>query len=318
MNATNLFRLAAAGAMIVAAVGAQAQTWPSRPITINFGTAVGGPMDLLSRVVSAQWEKKFGQRVIVESRPGVGGSVAFAYLVKQAPDGHNFVMSGSPLTTSLFVKNLQFDPFKDVAPVSIAALQQYYLLVSRAMNIRTLKDFVAYAKANPGKTSIGIVAAGPHEIETNLMLESLGISVNLIGYRGLASVYPALMSGELNATLGATPPALKSGEIVGIALGGSQRNPDYPDIPTFLEGGSQYNPQANFGFFAHGQTPRDVLNRASAELAAAVKSEEFKTRVTRVLNIEGLGSTPEFAEKYLRDEYARQKRIADRLGIKPQ
>jgi tripartite-type tricarboxylate transporter receptor subunit TctC len=218
----------------------------------------------------------------------------------------------------IFIKELSYDPWKDLAPVTIIAQQPYFLLVSAKMNIRTLKDFVAYAKANPGRTSIGVVTAGPHEIESNALVEALGLQGNLIGYRGMATVYPALMSGELNATLGATPPQLKTGEIVGLAMGGGRRSANYPDIPTFKESGVNYEPRAIFPFFAPGTTPRDLLNRISAEVAAVVKSDDFAERFTKNLNIEGVGSTPEATAKILRDDFDTQKRIADRVGIKPQ
>ena len=316
MIGRDLIRIVLAAGVAFSAAAA-AQSWPSKPVTIVFATAAGGPNDLISRTIALQWEKKLGQKVIVESRPGVGSSVAGAYLARAPGDGYT-LMQGTFPPLGLFIKELPFDPFKDLAPVSIVAVQYYYLLVSRKMNVRTLKDFVAYAKANPGVVSIGMVASGPHEIETNSMLETLGIRANLIPYRGLATVYTAQMSGELNATLGTTPPALKTGEIVGLALGGSKRNPDYADIPTFREGGVQYDPQAFFPFFAPGTTPRELVSRISAEVAAAVKSEEFLNRVTKTLSIEGFGSTPDAAVKMIREDYDKQKQIADRIGIKPQ
>ena len=318
MTARILIRLILAAGIAFAAAGACAQTWPSKPVTIAITTAAGGPNDLISRVIAFQWEKKFDQRVLVESRPGGGGTVAVGSVVRSAPDGHTLVIGSAPMTTSLFVKDIPYDPFKDVVPVSVVAVQYYYLLVSRKMNIRTLKDLVAYAKANPGALSIGMVPAGPHEIESNVMLEVFNIKANLIGYKGLAPVYPALVAGELNATLGTTPPALKTGEIVGLGLGGNKRNPDYPDIPTFREGGFAYDPTAYFPMSAPAATPKDLLNRIAAEVAAAVKSEEFANRLTKTLNIEGFGSTPDYAAKYMREDYDRSKRIADRLGIKPQ
>ena len=294
-----------------------AQSWPTKPITLVYGTAAGGPLDLISRVIAADFEKRLGQNVIVESRPGGGSLIATGYVARAAGDGHTLLTGGSP-AVALFVKDLPFDPFKDIVPVSIVGLQYYVLLASRASGLKTLKDFVAYAKANPGKTTIGIVPAGRHETETHAMLEALGITANLIGYKGLAPVYTALISGEVNATLGQTPPQVKTGEIVGLAVGGERRNVEHPQIPTFNEAGARYDPQVQFTMFAPGTTPRELLNRISAEMAVAAKSPEFFNRITKTLTIEGFGSTPEFAVKVLRDDYEKNKRIADRVGIKPQ
>lgn len=317
MNLRRIISSVCTTALCVMAGSVCAQQWPSKPVTIVFGTAAGGPNDNLSRIIAAQWEKKFGQKVIVENRPGASSTVAGAYVARAPGDGYTLLNGAFP-PVGIFIKELSYDPFKDLVPVTIIADQAYYLLVSAKMNVKTLKDFVAYAKANPGKASIGVVTAGPHEIESNALVEALGIQGNLIGYRGLAAVYPALISGELNATLGATPPQLKTGEIIGLAMGGTRRNPAYPDIPTFREGGFNYAPRAIFPFFAPGTTPKDLVARISQEVAAVVKSDEFAERFTKTFNIEGVGSTPEETAKILRDDYNTQKRIADRVGIKPQ
>jgi tripartite-type tricarboxylate transporter receptor subunit TctC len=300
------------------AVGnATAQQWPSKPVTIVFSTAAGGPIDLIARTTGAQWEKKFGLKVLVESRPGGGGAVAGAYVTRAPADGHTLLMGGSGLT-GLFVKELTYDPTKDLAPVSVLATLTYYLLVSRKMNIATFKDFVAYAKANPGVVSIGVVAAGPHDIEVNAMQEALGIRGNLIGYKGTAVIYPAMVAGEINATIGGTPPQVRTGEILALAAGRANRNPAYPEIPTFRELGVQYEPKAIFPVFVPAATPRDLMNRISAELVIVGKSDDFAERVTRAYGIEGLGTTVEAGQKMVRDEYDAAKRIADRIGIKPQ
>jgi tripartite-type tricarboxylate transporter receptor subunit TctC len=310
--------LAGACALAGLAAGmAHAQQWPSKPVTIVFGTAAGGTNDIMSRVIGSQWEKKFGQKVIVESRPGASSTVAGAVVARAPGDGYT-LLNGAMPPVGIFIQSLSYDPWKDLAPVSIIAQQLYYLLVSSKMNVRTLKDFIAYAKANPGKVSVGAVTAGPNEIESHAMLEALAIQANMIGYRGIAPIYTALISGELNAALGGTPPQLKSGEVVGLAMGGTKRSGNYPDIPTFREGGIAYEPRAIFPFFAPGSTPRDLVNRISAEVQAAAKSDEFFERFTRNGNIEGFGATPDETARILRQDFEAQKRIADRIGIKPQ
>jgi tripartite-type tricarboxylate transporter receptor subunit TctC len=301
----------------LAAHESSAQGWPEKAVRIVYATPPGGPLDLISRVIAAHLEQRYGNSAIVESRPGGGGVVATAFVAHSPPDGHTLLMGGAP-AIALFVKDLPFDPFKDVAPVSIVGLQYYSLLASRATGVKTLQEFVAYAKNNPDKTNIGIVAAGRHEVETYAMLDALGITGKLIGYKGLAPIYVALLSGEMNATLGQTPPQLKTGDIVGLAIGGEKRNPDYPDIPTFREAGFPYDPQVQFTLFAAGATPHSLLARISSEMAIVAKSSEFYNKITRPLTIEGFGSSPEAAVRILREDYDKEKRIVDRVGIKPQ
>lgn len=317
MKLKRILSVFAAAALTAGA--AQAQTYPTKPITIMVSTAPGGSLDLLARVVGAHMEKKWGQSVVVESRPGGGGNVAAALLARSTPDGHTLVMGSSSTVTSLFVKDMPFDPFKDITPVSVVGLLYYQLQVSRGANARSLKDFIAQAKAKPGKLNVGTVALGPHDIESRAMLEALGISANLVGYKGIAPIWLALISNELDASISAsTPPQQKTGEIIAIAVGGEKRNPEFPDVPTFREQGVAYDPLASYILYAAGATPRGILNRIASETGVAAKSPEFVTRVTKTINIVGIGSTLEFAEKFQRDDYDRLKKVADRTGMVPQ
>jgi tripartite-type tricarboxylate transporter receptor subunit TctC len=187
------------------------------------------------------------------------------------------------------------------------------------MNVRTLKDFIAYAKANPGKVSLGAVATGTHELEIHSLMLTLGFTGNVIGYKGIAPIWVALISNELDATLSAsTPPQQKTGEILAIAVGGEKRNPAFPDVPTFREQGVVHDPLASYYMLANGATPRAVLDRISAEMTAVAKSPEFDTRVTKTINIVGVGLSVDGTNKFMRDEYDRLKKVADIARIVPQ
>jgi tripartite-type tricarboxylate transporter receptor subunit TctC len=297
---------------------APAQAYPTRPITIIFSTSAGGSLDLLSRVLAAHLEKQWGQAVIVQPRPGGGGNVAATALAKSPPDGYMLMMSGSPLSTSLFVKDMPFDPMKDVTPVSLVGVLYYQVLTGRGTGWHNLKDFIAYAKSNPGQLNIGAVGQGTHEVEIDAMLEALDIKAKVINYKGIAPIWLALMANEVQGTLSASaPPGEKTGDIVALAVGGEKRNPEFPDVATFREQGVNYDPLATYYLYAQGATPRALLDRIGVEVGVSAKSPEFRDRVTKTIGIEGVGLMPEVSLKYQRDEYTRLKGIADKAGIVP-
>jgi len=299
------------------AASADAQTFPSRPITIYVGTQPGGTYDTISRILAAGWQKKWGQNVIVESRPGSGGVLATSLVARAAPDGYSLVFGGA-YDAPLFLKEIGFDPQKDVVPVSVVGVQYYFLLTSRNAKTKTLAEFIAQAKANPGKMSFGIVPAGQHDIETNDMTGRLGVKLNLVGYKGIAPIYVALLANEIDGAMGTTTPQMKTGEMIGLAVGGQKRNADFPNIPTFRELGYNYDPMANYTFYTRAGTPSDVTHKLYEAAAEVAKSPEFSDRVTKTYSIEAAGWTPEASAKFLRENYEREKAVAERTGIKPQ
>ena len=319
MSRTSSFRAIAAALVALWCGALQAQTYPTKPITILISTAPGGSLDLMARVAAAHFEKKWGQTAVVEARPGGGGIVALTQVVRAPADGHTLALSGSPMTTTLFVKDIPFDSFKDVTGVSLIGLLAYQLQVSRAVNVRTLKEFVAHAKANPGKLTLGAVAPGTHELEVRSLEQALGFTGNVIPYKGIAPIWLALIANQLDATLSAsTPPQQKTGEILALAVGGEKRNPAYPEVPTFREQGVQHDPVASYYVLTHGATPRPVLNQISTELTAVAKSAEFDARVTKTISIVGVGASVDAANQYMRNEYERLKKVADAAKIVPQ
>lgn len=319
MNVSKSIAIAALAAGVVLAGSAAAQSFPSKPITIMFSTAPGGSLDIMSRLSAAHFEKKWGQAVTVEPKPGGGGIVANTAMVRAPADGHVLTLSGSPMTTALFVKSIPFDSMKDVTGVSQIGRLAYQLQVSRRMNVRTLKEFIVHAKANPGKIMIGAVPAGSHELEMHSLMQTLGFTGTVIGYKGVAPIWQALIANELDATLSAsTPPQQKTGEILAIAVGGDRRNPNFPEVPTFREQGVEHDPVATYWVLAHGRTPRPILDQLSAALREVALSQEFNDKVTKTINIVGVGSSVDDTNRLMRTEYERLKKVADIAKIAPQ
>lgn len=318
MQVSRALLKAATGLLLgVAGFSAQAQqAYPSRPITILVSTNPGGTYDTISRVFAAHLERKWKQNVIVENRLGAGGAVALAALTKAPADGYLLSMT-SGWIIDLFVKDMGFDP-KDIVPVSVAGIAPYVLVVGKNVKARNLAEFVAFAKANPGKLNWGIVSAGPHEIETSETTRILNVQAGMIGYKGIAPIYTAMVAGELDVTMGTASPQLRNGQLRGLAVGGEKRFAELPDVPTFREQGYNYDPVSHYPFWARTGTPRDVMTKLAAEVAEFSRSSEFAEKVTKPFAIIGLGSGPDESNKILREAYDVAKAAAVRVGIKPQ
>jgi tripartite-type tricarboxylate transporter receptor subunit TctC len=311
--------LAAIAASLLVSGGCLAQTFPSKPINLLYSTPPGGSFDPQSRVMADHFQKKWGQPVVIESKPGAGGLVAAAYIARSAaPDGHTLLISASHHTSQLFVKDMPIK-VEEVVGVSLYGLLPYQLQISRALNVRTLKDFVAYAKANPGKVSLGAVAAGTHEVEIHGVQVALGFQGNVIPFKGIAPIWLEMVANRLDGTLSASQPAqVKTGEIIPLAIGGEKRHPNSPDVPTFREQGFVHDPVATFYVLAAAAVPRPILNAVSTELAAMAKGPEWESRITKTLGIQGVGLNLDATAQFMRDEYAKLKKIADAAKLVPQ
>jgi len=218
----------------------------------------------------------------------------------------------------LFVKDMPIDP-KELTGVSLIGLLPYQLIVSRGLNVHNLKEFVAHAKANPGKVSFGAVASGTHEVELHALQTALGISGNVIPFKGIAPIYLEIVANRIDASISAsTPPGVKTGEIISIAVGGDKRRTDAPDVPTFREQGYNYDPLATYYILASSKVPRPILDKVSAELKVIATSPEFDTQITKVFGINGVGLSVDDTNKFLLDEYSKMKKAADTAHIVPQ
>jgi tripartite-type tricarboxylate transporter receptor subunit TctC len=311
--------LVALGACLALFAGlAAAQNWPSKQITLVVATTPGGSLDLVARVLATHLERKYKQTVIVENRVGAGGILAGTALMQAPADGHMFATSLSPVTT-LFVKEMPYRA-SDLVPAALVGMTPYNLMVSSASKFKTLAEFVAYAKANPGKIDFGTVASSSHETEIVDLIRVLGIDANRIGYKGIAPIYTGMSTGtEVQATISAfVPPMVKAGQIVILATGGDRRMADYPDVPTFRELGYEHYPRAFYTFYARAGTSREVLERFYADTQEAIKTPDFNDRVLKPFSVAPFQGSYADAVKVLQQDFDRQRNAAQRAGLKPQ
>jgi tripartite-type tricarboxylate transporter receptor subunit TctC len=266
------FGIAAALLLTAAAAPAAADTYPNRTIRLIVPFPAGGSNDVAARIIAPHLERALGQTVIVDNRPAAGGIVGSDAVAKAPPDGHSLLLVASSYTvTPALNAKLPYDTERDFAPISLVDTNAMVFFVNPKIAASTLPEFVALARANPGKFNYASPGAGS---QTHLMIELLsrrtGITMQHLPYRGGAPAILATLSGEADFTLLAPNvifPHIKAGTIRPIATGGTTRHPQLPDIQTTAEAGfPEVQAMQWVGLFTTAGTPNEIVERLNAEL----------------------------------------------------
>jgi tripartite-type tricarboxylate transporter receptor subunit TctC len=274
------FALAALGLF---SFGAVAQTtYPSQPIKIIVPFTPGTGMDTIARVVGPRLSERLGQSVVVQNQPGASGNIGADAVAKSNPDGYTILMGANTmLMASQMYKNVNFDPVKDFAPVSMAAYGSLMLVANPKTGIKSLADLIKEAQAKPGAISFGSPGVGtPHHMAMELFKFESNTFMLHVPYRGSAGYTQDLLGGELN--VGFLPVHIaqgfvKSGRLNALAVGSPKRHPVAPDVPTFDEVGvKRIDVDLWYAFFLPSKTPAAVVNRLNTEMAAILRQADVK------------------------------------------
>lgn len=316
-----LRQLALAVVLCTFALPALAQNYPTRPIKLVHGFAPGGAADTLSRIMAEGLQKKLGQPVVVEARPGAGGNIAANAIAKAEPDGYTLgLVTGGHAISAAIYKSLDFQPVDDFQMISTIV---YYALVIavRADNpAKTLGDFLTAAKAKPGTLSFGSVGFGStHHLAGELLAADAGVSLVHVPYRGDSQTITALLGGEVPMIVG-TPvllaPQIQSGAVRGLAVTSPRRTALLPDVPTVDEAGVHgYDVRTWAGLLAPKGTPPDIVATINAAVQELLKIPEVKTRLETAVGGEVRGSTPDEMKTLVSSEIAKWKAVVERAKI---
>ena len=276
---------------VAALGGAHAQAWPSKPIKIVVGFAPGGTTDVMARVMAQSLSEALGQPVVVDNKPGASGNVAASEVIRAAPDGHTFLIAPTSFeTANPFLFKQTIAPAKDLTPVVGVGRSQMYLLVKPESTVKDAKDFVAYARANPGKLSYSSAGAGtPPHLAGELFKKVTGVYATHIPYRGAAPALQDVLANQADYVFdpGIGFPHVRSGKVRMLAVAGAKRSSFFPDVPTLAELGFKgAELDIWFGMWAPNGTPADVTARMGKEIAKALAQPNTKTRY------EALGAEP--------------------------
>ena len=275
--------VAAAGAL---PLGALAQNFPTKPITIIVPFSAGGTTDILARIVGQGLTTELGQSVVVDNKPGAGGNIGGSLAAKAAADGYTLFMGtvGTHAINQSLYKKMPFDPVKDFAPLSRVATVPNLLVAHPSQPFKTVKEMIAYAKANPGKITFGSPGSGasPH-VSGELFKSMTGTDLLHIPYKGSAPAMTDLLGGQTSVMCDNMPSAIqhvRSGKLRPIAVTTAKRSPELPDVPTIAEAGVPgYEATSWFGMFAPAGTPKPVLDKLHAALIKVLNQADVKKKI---------------------------------------
>jgi len=308
-------------ALCAAQTAAWAQAWPAKPIKVIVPFTPGSGTDIMARTVSEKLSLQLGQPVVIENRPGAGGTIGAALVAKAEPDGHTVLVHSSSYTvTPSTYQNLPYDTLRDLTGVVPLGLLPNVLVIAPSKNIRSVRELVAMAKAKPGamnSASVGIGSA------THLNAERFrlgaGIDVVNIPFKGTPEALTEVLTGRVDyyfCPVNAVLPFLKDAKLLALAVGSSRRSLALPELPTTLESGVP-NSDYNFwvGMFAPAKAPREVVNRLHRETVKALRSPDVREKMAR-LGAEPMDHSPEQFNAYLREEIAANAALVKAAGIK--
>ena len=307
--------------LLLAAFQVCAQTFPSRPVKLVVGFTPGGGVDIAARTLAPKLSELIGQPVIVENKPGAGTNIANEFVAKSAPDGSTLLVNTAAVAINMSLyKNLPFDTLRDFTAVSIFSESPNVLVVNAKLPVDNLKEFIAYARANPGKLNYSSAGAGTTQhLSAELFKLKTGLSIVHVPYKGTAPSLTSLIAGETDLTFANIPAInqhVKSGRLRPLASTGAKRAEQMPDVPTMKEAGVDgVEVTVWYGVLAPAATPRPMVAALSAAIAKAAHDPEMKKRLAEQ-GAEPVGNSAEEFGRILRDELARWAEVVKVSGAR--
>jgi tripartite-type tricarboxylate transporter receptor subunit TctC len=279
----------AAAGSIVAGRMAQAQgAYPDRPITLVIAAPPGGGTDIVGRMFAEQLSKEFGQQIVVDNKGGGNGNIATAFVAKAKPDGYTLLMQYSSFHSAnpAMIKNLNWSP-KDLTGVAMGAIAPQVIVIAKRVPVDNLKDFIAYAKANPGKLNYASFGPGSvAHIGGVLLNKAAGIDLVHIPYKGAGPVSADLVAGQVELAVMSPPSVaghIRNGNVKALAIANEARHPAFPEIPTTAEAGlPSFIFDAWYGMFAPAGTPKPIIDKLNAAMRKIAKLDAVVERSTQL------------------------------------
>jgi tripartite-type tricarboxylate transporter receptor subunit TctC len=299
---------------------AQPQSFPSKPVTVIVPAPPGGTADISMRIIAHKLTENFGQQVIVDNRPGAGGIIASQLAVKATPDGYSMLMNytSHAINPSLY-KKLPYDSVKDFTPVTLLGVTPLVLVVHPSVPAKSVPEFIAYAKANPGKLNYGSAAIGGASHMGGEMLKiKAGIDIVHVPYKGGAAAVADLTSGQIQMGLDSLlvmQPHIKAGKVRALGVTNLKRTEISPNLPAIAETIPNYEANAWFGIMAPASTPREVVAKLNAEFIKVLRTPETREKLTQQ-GFEAVGNSAEEYTAFLKKETEKWAEVVRIAGIK--
>ena len=295
-------KLVAAALAALVPAAALAQNYPAKPVRIMVGYAPGGGVDTTARMVGQALGELWGSSVVIENRPGAAGNVATEYTAKAPPDGYTLVLcniGSHSVTPARFAKKLTYDPIRDFAFASMIGGVPNVFMVHPSFPSKNLRQYIAYAKANPGKVNFGSsgVGASPH-LSIELLKMMAGIDIVHVPYKGATPALTEVMAGQIESSVGnlagAPLAAVKSGRVRALAVTSAKRNAQLPDVPTFAESGVEgYDVTGWYGICTQSKVPQPIVKKLNADLNTILNGP-----LKKKLEDQGITVSPTTSEQF--------------------
>lgn len=308
--------------LAVSGAAPAAENYPTRPIRIVVAYTPAGTTDILARLLGQKMSETWGQPVIVDNRPGANGNIGTDIAARATPDGYTLLMATAAthsINNTLYPK-LAWDAVRDFAPISLVALVPNILVVNNALPVKSVKELIAYAKANPGKLTHGSPGIGSTAHLSMELFKSLtGTQMIHVPYKGSAPVLSDLMAGQISLTMDNIPvylPYAKAGKIRALAVGSRSRTPAAPELPTAEEAGVPGLVAVSwFGLAAPARTPQPIVDKLAKETARILKLPDVQKRISD-LGAEPVGSTPQEFAAFIQSEIRKWRKVIQDAGVR--
>lgn len=298
----------------------QAQNWPQKPVRVISPYAAGGHSDNMARIASERLSQALGQPFIVENRVGAGGAVAAEFVARAAPDGYTLFFCAVPQISIIpHFQKVSYDPLKDFAPISAFGTSAMIVGVHPSVPAKTLQQFVAYAKARPGKINFASGGTGTFShLAASLLMSKAGLDMVHVPYKGGALATNDLIGGQVQLYFGNVSeliPQGRAGKATLLGISSPQRSPEIPDVPTVAESYPGFQLVAWNGYLAPAGTPRDVIDRVAQEAAKAARDPAVVERLAKS-GTQALGNSPAEFAAMIKEEQALYRDAVQAAGLK--
>src|SRR5262245_14124896 len=312
----------AAGAAALPAVSrvARAQTYPSRPVRVIVPFAPAGTTDILARLIGQWLSERLGQQFVIDNRPGGGGNIGTEAVVRASPDGYTLLLvtAANAINTTLYEK-LNFSFIRDIAPVASIGGAPYVMVINPSLPAKTLPEFIAYAKANPGKVNMASAGTGaPSHVSGELFKMMAGVNMVHVPYRGGGPVMTDLLGGQVQVMFAPTPTSIehiRSGKLRALAVTTATRSDALPDIPTVRDFVPGYEASNWYGVGIPKNTPAEIIDKLNKEINAGLADPGMKARIAD-LGATVFASSPADYGKLITDETEKWGKVVKFVGIK--
>ena len=301
-----------------------AQPYPSKTIRFVIGYPTGGGVDFTARPIAQKLSERWGQSVIVDSRPGGSAMIATDIVAKSAPDGYTVLVSASSevsMNVALF-KKMPYDPVRDLQPVTLVGSTPPLLLSHPSLPVKSAKELIAFARARPGVLSYASIGVGtPQHFAGELIKSTFRIDMVHVPYKGAAPALIDMVGGHVPIGIVAPTvavPHVKAGRLRALAVTSAQRSPSMPAVPTMAESGAPgFDIVQWYAVWLPAKTPRDIVDKLHAEIVRIIQSPENRQRQLEVAT-DVIGTSPEALAEFQKNEIAKYRKIAAAAGIAPE